>query len=46
MPVSMVCDAFDISRSSYYDYRQRRQNIDASRLSLKVMIRRMFRLCR
>ncbi|GAA3899108.1 IS3 family transposase [Halomonas cibimaris] len=42
MLVSMVCDAFDISRSSYYDYRQRRQNIDASRLALKAMVRRVF----
>ncbi|MGP9533270.1 MULTISPECIES: IS3 family transposase [Halomonas] len=42
MPVSMVCDAFDISRSSYYDYRQRQQNIDASRLALKAMVRRVF----
>ncbi|GAA3895921.1 hypothetical protein GCM10022228_03590 [Halomonas cibimaris] len=42
MPVSMVCDAFNVSRSSYYDYRQRRQNIDANRLSLRAMVRRVF----
>ncbi len=42
MPVEMVCAAFDVSRSSYYDYRQRRGRIDAERLALKAKVNQLF----
>jgi len=42
MPVEMVCNAFDISRSSYYEYRQRRKHIDVERLVLKAQVNRLF----
>ena len=38
----MVCEAFDISRSSYYEYRQRRSHIDVERLALKAQVNRLF----
>ena len=38
----MVCAAFDVSRSSYYDYRQRRGRIDVERLALKAKVNRLF----
>ena len=42
MPVEMVCNAFDISRSSYYEYRQRRKPVDVERLALKSQVNRLF----
>ncbi len=42
MPVEMVCNAFDISRSSYYEYRQRRNHIDVERLALKARVNCLF----
>ena len=42
MPVEMVCNAFDISRSSYYEYRQRRKHVDVERLALKAQVNRLF----
>jgi len=42
MPVEMVCNAFDISRSSYYENRQRRNHIDVERLALKAQVSRLF----
>ncbi|EMP56849.1 transposase OrfAB subunit B [Marinobacter santoriniensis NKSG1] len=42
MPVEMVCNAFDISRSSYYEYRQRRNHVDVERLALKAQVNRLF----
>ena len=42
MPVGMVCNAFDISRSSYYEYRQRRNHVDVERLALKAQVNRLF----
>ncbi len=38
----MVCNAFDISRSSYYEYRQRRKHVDVERLALKAQVNRLF----
>lgn len=38
----MVCAAFDVGRSSYYDYRQRRGRIDVERLALKAKINQLF----
>ena len=42
MPVETVCAAFDVSRSSYYDYRQRRGRLDVERLALKAKVNRLF----
>lgn len=42
----MVCKAFDISRSSYYEYRQRRSTIDAERLALRAEVKRLFKKSR
>ncbi|WP_404416181.1 IS3 family transposase [Marinospirillum sp.] len=41
-PVEMVCKAFGVSRSSYYEYRQRRSRLDVERLTLKAHINRLF----
>jgi len=38
----MVCHAFDINRSSYYEYRQRRSRVDVERLALKAQVKRLF----
>jgi putative transposase len=35
-PVEMVCKAFEVSRSSYYDYRRRRSVVDAERVILRA----------
>jgi len=42
MPVEMVCNAFDISRSSYYEYRQRQKHVNAERLALKAQVNHTF----
>jgi putative transposase len=41
-PVEMVCKAFDINRSSYYEYRQRCNIIDAERLALRAKVKALF----
>ncbi|KKN81990.1 hypothetical protein LCGC14_0314370 [marine sediment metagenome] len=46
MPVEMVCNAFDISRSSYYEYRQRRHRVNVERLALKAQVNRLFKKSR
>ena len=40
--IELVCEAFEISRSSYYEYRQRRHRVDVQRLALKGQIHRLF----
>ena len=42
----LVCEAFEINRSSYYAYRQRREHIDVERLTLKVMVNQAFKQSR
>jgi putative transposase len=42
----MVCKAFDVSRSSYYEYRHRRSTISAERLALRAEVRRLFKKSR
>ncbi|WP_372966723.1 IS3 family transposase [Marinobacter sp.] len=42
MPVEMVCNAFDISRSSYYEYRHRRNHVDVERMALRAQVNRLF----
>lgn len=38
----MVCRVFDVKRSSYYDYRQRRSCTNVKRLELKAHVNRVF----
>ena len=38
----MVCAAFEVSRSSYYDYRQRRNKVDTARLQLRARVCQLF----
>ena len=41
-PVELVCNAFDVSRSSYYEYRQRCNRVDVERLILRSKVNRYF----
>ncbi len=45
-PVEMVCKAFEVSRSSYYDYRRRRSVVDTERVVLRADVNRIFRRSR
>jgi putative transposase len=38
----MVCKAFEVSRSSYYEYRRRRVVVDAERGVLRADVDRIF----
>lgn len=42
----MVCQAFGIKRSSYYDYRRAKHRINRRRLELKAHLNRAFKLSR
>jgi len=42
----MVCKAFEVSRSSYYDYRRRRSVVDTERVVLRADVNRIFRKSR
>tara|TARA_R100000935_G_scaffold25172_1_gene44914 strand:+ start:336 stop:1193 length:858 start_codon:yes stop_codon:yes gene_type:complete len=41
-PVELVCEAFGISRSSYYDSRRRRKQIDPEKLMLRSKVNQLF----
>ena len=41
-PVDMVCAAFGINRSCYYEHRQRVQRVDAERVALRARVNEMF----
>lgn len=41
-PVDMVCAAFDINRSCYYEHRQRVQRVDAERVALRAQVNELF----
>ena len=41
-PVDMVCAAFGINRSCYYEHRQRIQRVDAERVALRARVNEMF----
>ncbi len=45
-PVELVCAAFDIATSSYYDYKKRSQKIDVERLGLRSKVKELFRASR
>jgi len=42
----MVCEAFDINRSCYYAYRDRRRLVDVERLELRAKVNQKFKLGR
>ena len=42
----MVCAAFDVPLSSYYDFKNRSNEIDVDRLTLRSMIKQLFRSTR
>ena len=42
----MICAAFEVSPSSYYEYRQRRQRPNVERLLLRSKIKELFNLSR
>ena len=42
----MVCAAFDVPLSSYYDYKKRDNEIDVERLTLRSVIKQLFRSTR
>lgn len=44
--VEVICCAFDVAPSSYYEYRQREQKPDVERLLLRSKIKELFRLSR
>lgn len=45
-PVDLVCQAFGIKRSSYYEYRKAKRRIQPQRLELKAHVNRAFKLSR
>ncbi len=44
--MEVVCTAFGVAPSSYYEYRQRQQEPDVERLLLRSKIKELFRLSR
>lgn len=40
--VKLVCQAFGVERSSYYDYRSRKKQINVQRVRLKALVNRIF----
>jgi putative transposase len=44
--VEVICAAFDVAPSSYYEYRQREQVPDVERLQLRSKIKELFKLSR
>lgn len=42
-PIETVCRAFDVKRSTYYDYRRRRGRVDSERERLKRHVNQAFR---
>ncbi len=38
----MVCDTFDIARSSYYEYRHRKTQIDTQRIEQRAKVNELF----
>lgn len=45
-PVELVCQAFDIQRSSYYDYRNKKRELNARKVALKAHVNRVFTAAR
>jgi putative transposase len=42
----MACEAFEINRSSYYAYRDRRNHVDVERMILRVKVKQVFGISR
>jgi putative transposase len=41
--LELICQAFDIPKSTYYDYKKRSQKVDVERLTLRAAIKKLFR---
>jgi len=44
--VEMVCEAFEINRSCYYTYRDRRKRVDVERMILRAKVTQAFKISR
>ncbi len=44
--VEMVCEVFEISRSCYYAYRDRRKRVDVERMILRAKVKQAFKISR
>jgi putative transposase len=42
----MICDTFGINRSSYYTYRDRRNQVDVERMILRSKVKQVFGISR
>jgi putative transposase len=42
----MICETFEINRSSYYAYRERRNQVDVERMILRAKVKQVFRVSR
>ena len=42
----MVCEVFEVNRSCYYAYRERRKQIDVQRMVLRAKVNQMFKMSR
>jgi len=42
----MVCEVFEINRSCYYTYRERRQQVDVERMALRAKVSQVFKISR
>ncbi|WP_155732517.1 IS3 family transposase [Pseudoalteromonas luteoviolacea] len=45
-PVELVCNVFDVARSSFYDYKRRRNVIDTNEVFLRAKLKECFKLSR
>ncbi len=42
----MACEVFEINRSCYYDYRERREQVDVQRMTLRAKVSQAFKISR
>ena len=42
----MICEVFDIHRSCYYTYMERRKRVDVQRMTLKAKVNQVFKKSR
>ena len=40
--MELVCSAFDVHRSCYYEHRQKVQRVDAERVALRAQVNELF----
>lgn len=41
-PVALICALFDVPRSCFYAYRQRRHRVDAARMAIRSRVHELF----